>query len=107
MVSLLVAGRKITRSRSVSKSRSSNSGGSEDGQSPVHSSDYEDQDDPERTGSASLVGRMRGLRRDMQKKISRLKSPRGSTSNSPGPLGVEKSPGGSLSAPHHHPPSSY
>ncbi|CAL4064903.1 unnamed protein product [Meganyctiphanes norvegica] len=84
-------------------SRSSNSGGSEDGQSPVHSSDYEDQDDPER-GSASLVGRMRGLRRDMQKKISRLKSPRGSTSNSPGPVGVDKC---SLSAPHHHQPSSY
>lgn len=104
MVSLLVAGRKITRSRSVSKSRSSNSGGSEDGQSPVHSSDYEDQDDPEH-GSASLVGRMRGLRRDMQKKISRLKSPRGSTSNSPGPVGGDKS--GSLSAPQHHQPSSY
>jgi len=98
---------RLSDDRAPSPSRSSNSGGSEDGQSPVHSSDYEDQDDPERTGSASLVGRMRGLRRDMQKKISRLKSPRGSTSNSPGPLGVEKPPGGSLSAPHHHQPSSY
>ncbi|XP_076056359.1 uncharacterized protein LOC143034309 [Oratosquilla oratoria] len=69
-------------------SRSSVSGGSEDGQSNSHSSDYEDQDDIERTGSASLVGRMRGLRRDMQKKISRLKSPRGSTSSSPGHMAV-------------------
>ncbi|XP_068228607.1 uncharacterized protein [Palaemon carinicauda] len=71
-------------------SRSSMSGGSEDGHSPSHSSDYEDQDDNERSGSASLVGRMRGLRRDMQKKISRLKSPRGSTSSSPGPLPGDK-----------------
>ncbi|KAK3866614.1 hypothetical protein Pcinc_027864 [Petrolisthes cinctipes] len=70
-------------------SRSSVSGGSEDGHSPSHSSDYEEQDDLEHTGSASLVGRMRGLRRDMQKKISRLKSPRGSTSSSPGSLPVD------------------
>lgn len=80
-------------------SRSSMSGGSEDGHSPSHSSDYEEQEEAERTGSASLVGRMRGLRRDMQKKISRLKSPRGSTSSSPGPLGAMDQPRASLSTP--------
>lgn len=105
MVSLLVAGRKITRSRSVSKSRSSMSGGSEDGHSPSHSSDYEDQDDTERSGSASLVGRMRGLRRDMQKKISRLKSPRGSTSSSPGPLNSSDKSGSGLPLPSHQQPA--
>ncbi|XP_069168435.1 uncharacterized protein [Procambarus clarkii] len=89
----------------VRESRSSVSGGSEDGQSPPHSSDYEEQEgEGERTGSASLVGRMRGLRRDMQKKISRLKSPRGSTCSSPGPAGSGEKPGASLTAPaHHHP----
>ncbi|KAG0722009.1 SAM and SH3 domain-containing protein 1 [Chionoecetes opilio] len=85
-------------SRSYVSSRSSMSGGSEDGHSPPHSSDYEEQDEAERTGSASLVGRMRGLRRDMQKKISRLKSPRGSTSSSPGPLGPLERPN-ALAAP--------
>ncbi|XP_069168436.1 uncharacterized protein [Procambarus clarkii] len=92
-------------SRSRASSRSSVSGGSEDGQSPPHSSDYEEQEgEGERTGSASLVGRMRGLRRDMQKKISRLKSPRGSTCSSPGPAGSGEKPGASLTAPaHHHP----
>lgn len=39
---------------------------------------------------------MRGLRRDMQKKISRLKSPRGSTSSSPGPLPGDKAGSGGL-----------
>ncbi|XP_068228611.1 uncharacterized protein [Palaemon carinicauda] len=85
-----IRARSLSTSRSFASSRSSMSGGSEDGHSPSHSSDYEDQDDNERSGSASLVGRMRGLRRDMQKKISRLKSPRGSTSSSPGPLPGDK-----------------
>ncbi|XP_042880886.1 SAM domain-containing protein SAMSN-1-like, partial [Penaeus japonicus] len=89
-------------------SRSSMSGGSEDGHSPSHSSDYEDQDEVERSGSASLVGRMRGLRRDMQKKISRLKSPRGSTSSSPGPAGAAADKAGAtLSAPMQPSASSY
>ncbi|XP_069993827.1 uncharacterized protein [Penaeus vannamei] len=89
-------------------SRSSMSGGSEDGHSPSHSSDYEDQDEVERSGSASLVGRMRGLRRDMQKKISRLKSPRGSTSSSPGPAGVSADKAGAtLTAPLQPSASSY
>ncbi|XP_069949499.1 uncharacterized protein [Cherax quadricarinatus] len=87
------------------ESRSSMSGGSEDGHSPSHSSDYEDHDDVERTGSASLVGRMRGLRRDMQKKISRLKSPRGSTSSSPGPVGSADKAGTSLAAPANQQPA--
>ncbi|XP_063886899.1 uncharacterized protein LOC135114768 [Scylla paramamosain] len=91
--------RSTSTSRSCVSSRSSMSGGSEDGHSPSHSSDYEEQEEAERTGSASLVGRMRGLRRDMQKKISRLKSPRGSTSSSPGPLGAMDQPRASLSAP--------
>ncbi|KAK7069554.1 regulation of protein autoubiquitination, partial [Halocaridina rubra] len=86
-------------------SRSSMSGGSEDGHSPSHSSDYEDQDDAERSGSASLVGRMRGLRRDMQKKISRLKSPKGSTSSSPGPLNPNEKGGNGLSMPPNQQPS--
>ncbi|XP_064114715.1 uncharacterized protein LOC135220969 isoform X5 [Macrobrachium nipponense] len=86
----------VTGCPESSQSRSSMSGGSEDGHSPSHSSDYEDQDDNERSGSASLVGRMRGLRRDMQKKISRLKSPRGSTSSSPGPLPGDKAGSGGL-----------
>ncbi|XP_053642522.2 uncharacterized protein [Cherax quadricarinatus] len=97
--------RSLSTSRSRASSRSSMSGGSEDGHSPSHSSDYEDHDDVERTGSASLVGRMRGLRRDMQKKISRLKSPRGSTSSSPGPVGSADKAGTSLAAPANQQPA--
>ncbi|KAG7160781.1 SAM and SH3 domain-containing protein 3-like [Homarus americanus] len=97
--------RSLSTSRSWASSRSSMSGGSEDGQSPSHSSDYEEQEEGERTGSASLVGRMRGLRRDMQKKISRLKSPRGSTSSSPGPVANIDKAGASLIAPAHQQPT--
>lgn len=51
---------------------------------------------------------MRGLRRDMQKKISRLKSPRGSTSSSPGPAGVSADKAGAtLTAPLQPSASSY
>ncbi|XP_069681271.1 uncharacterized protein [Periplaneta americana] len=68
----------------------SRSSASEEGLSPSQSSDYEDQEDLEsgqqpntsqspgdsggRSGGVSLVGRMRGLRQDVQKKISRLRA---------------------------------
>ncbi|XP_030756991.1 uncharacterized protein LOC115882873 isoform X2 [Sitophilus oryzae] len=69
--------------------RSHNYPRSEDGLSPSQSSDYEDQEEYSncsqqqiatvhvssdgRTGVSSLVGKVRGLREDVQRKISRLK----------------------------------
>ncbi|KAJ9582774.1 hypothetical protein L9F63_022885, partial [Diploptera punctata] len=68
----------------------SRSSASEEGVSPSQSSDYEDQDEIQTSkqeqininiesgetcrGGVSLVGRMRGLRQDVQKKISRLRT---------------------------------
>ncbi|XP_068085600.1 uncharacterized protein [Anabrus simplex] len=79
----------------------SRSSASEEGLSASHSSDYEDQDELQTVqhvtvhatesgsrGGVSLVGRMRGLRQDVQKKISRLR-PVGATTPSGSGDGTE------------------
>ncbi|XP_018019381.2 uncharacterized protein LOC108675850 [Hyalella azteca] len=58
-------------------SRGSISGGSDDGHSAAPSSDCED---GEKSDSASLINRFRGLHKDMLHKIAKVKSPRGAPS---------------------------